>query len=255
MAFVCPENYNSSPLVEMWTGFIDWEKRRIGENGFLVKQLKAFNCRKVFDACSGDGADSIYLIKQGFEVTSNDLDKLFVKKALENAKKANVSLNVTGFDWGSLDRHFRQESFDAVLCLGNSLTYLFKREEQVKALKNFLFILRKGGILIVDERNYEYLLKQKKEILEKGNFKYSKKYVYCGEKVHGEPIEISKDRVKMQYTNEETGKKAWLELYPFKKNELLGLLKEAGFTKIERFSDYKKGQNKKADFYQYVCVK
>ena len=90
LATIYPENYNSKILVEMWGDFIDWEKRRKGENGFLTGQLKRFNCKIVFDACLGDGADSIYLIKEGLQVTSNDIDKLFIKKAKKHAREAVV---------------------------------------------------------------------------------------------------------------------------------------------------------------------
>ncbi len=251
----CPQNYNSKVLVELWTDFIDWEKRRKGEKGFLVKQLKKFNCRKVFDACFGDGADSIYLIKEGFDVASNDLDRVFIEKALKNAEAAGVRLNVSEIDWLDLDKHFKKESFDAILCLGNSLTCLFERREQLKALKNFQGLLRKGGILVIDERNYPEILEKRKEILEEGKFSYSGKFVYCGDKVHGKPVEISENKIKMPYRDERTGKAGHLILYPFKRNELRVLLKEAGFKKIEKFSDYQKEKNSSADFYQYLCLK
>jgi len=59
----------------------------------------------------------------------------------------------------------------------------------------------------------------------------------------------------MEYIDERTGKKGYLVLYPFKANELLQLLKIVGFQNIERYSDYIKGKNTDADFYQYVCMK
>lgn len=249
------ENYNSKVLVEMWADFINWEKRRLGEDGFLLNTLKKFHCQKIFDACLGDGADSIHLLKNGFNVTSNDLDNLFIQKAKENANKHNVTLNITKHDWRDLDKHFEDKSFDAVFCLGNSLTYLFEKKDQLKTLKNFLKIIKDNGILIIDERNYQSILDKREEILKKGKFQYSGKYVYCGDKVHGKPIEISNDKVLFEYTDEITGKKGHLVLYPFKRGELLNLLKEAGFTKIEQYSDYKKGFYPDADFYQYVCQK
>lgn len=255
MKDVYPENYNSKVLVEMWADFINWDKRRLGENGFLLNTLKKFHCQKIFDACLGDGADSIHLLKNWFNVTSNDLDKLFIQKAKDNAKKHNVTLNITKFDWRNLDKHFQEKSFDAVFCLGNSLTYLFKKKDQLKTLKNFLKIIKDNGILIIDERNYQYFLDKREEILKEQKFRYSGQYVYCGDTVHGKPIEISDDKVRMEYTDEKTGKVGYLVLYPFKRGELLNLLKKAGYTKIEQYSDYKKEYNPYADFYQYVCVK
>lgn len=234
--------------------FIDWDKRRVGEDGFLAEKLKQNNVRKVFDSSLGDGCDSIYLLKEGFDVTSNEIDNVFLNKARQNALADGVELNLTYLDWRNLDKELTEESFDAVICLGNSLTYLFKEEDQLQALEQFKKILRKSGILIVDERNFQYILDNKDEIL-KGNFKYSGNYVYCGDKVHGVPIEIKSKKVRMEYTHSETGKKGYLTLYPFKRGEMKGLLERTGFPSIKQFSDYKEGENPEADFYQYICIK
>lgn len=247
------DNYNSKVLVDMWGDFIDWDKRRAGEEGFLLEQLK--NCQKIFDACLGDGADSIHLLQNGFDVTSNDLDETFIRKAQANAEKNNVKLKITQHDWRDLDEHFENNIFEAVICLGNSLTYLFKKDEQLKTLKNFLAILKTDGALIIDERNYQYILDNREEILHHEQFEYTGRYVYCGNKVHGKPIEISDEKVKMEYTDDTSDKKGYLVLYPFKQGELLNLLKEAKFADIKQYSDYQEGFNPRADFYQYVCKK
>lgn len=241
-------------LVGLWGRFIDWDKRRKGENGFLESTLTRFKARRVFDACMGDGCDTIFLLKQGFEVTSNELDVNFIKKAHENARKNNVRLNVTSFDWRKLERHFPKESFDAVICLGNSLTYLFSKKDHLKALRNFWFLLRKGGVLLVDERNYDYFLKHKKEIA-KGQFRYSGKFVYCGTEVKGYPIKISQKEVVMEYTALKTHEKGELRLYPFKKGELVSLVKETGFSNIRPFFDFQKKKNENADFILYLAQK
>lgn len=94
---------------------------------------------------------------------------------------------------------------------------------------------------------------KKEEIRREGKFRYSGRYVYCGNVVQGKPVEISNDKVRMEYVDERTGNKWYLVLYPFKKGELLYLLKEAGFSKIKQYSDYKEEFNSDADFYQYVC--
>lgn len=248
------KNYNSQNLVEMWGGLVDWKKRREGENGFLVNQLQKHNVQKIFDAALGDGCDSIYLLQQGFDVTSNEIDKTFLAKALQNAKANSIKLKITSLDWRELDKELEAESFDVVIILGNSLTYLFTKEAQLKALEQFYRLLKKSGILIIDERNYQNILDNRDEIL-KGNFNYSGKYIYCGEKVHGRPIEIHNDRVKFEYTDERTNKKAYLTMYPWKRGELENLLQKIGFESTKQYSDYLSEKNPDADFYQYVCVK
>ena len=141
-----------------------------------------------------------------------------------------------------------------MLCLGNSLTYLFRKSDLLETLNNFKRLLRKGGILIVDERNYQYILDNKKEILG-GYFNYSAKYVYCGNKVHGYPVAISANKVVFEYDDKIRNKKAQLTLYPFKRNELLGLIESCGFGKVAQYSDYKEKYAEDADFYLYVCTK
>src|SRR4030042_2838084 len=251
---VMRENYNSKNLVEMWGNLIDWKKRRKGENGFLVNQLRKHNASKIFDAALGDGCDSIYLLQQGFDVMSNEIDKVFLTKALHNAEANNTQLKISDLDWRELNKELDAEFFDAVIILGNSLTYLFTKEAQLKALEQFYRILKKGGILIVDERNYQNILDNREKIL-KGDFNYSGKYVYCGEKVHARPIELSDNRAKFEYADERTNKKAHLVMYPWKRGELKKLLQKTGFTSIQQYSDYSLEENPDADFYQYVCVK
>lgn len=248
------ENYNSQNLVNMWQDYIDWDKRRIGEENFLVNQLRKHNVKKVFNTALGDGCDSIYLIKQGFDVMSNEINKIFLNKALENAKSENIELKTTSLDWRELDKELLEKSFDAVLCLGNSLTYFFTEKDQINALNQFHRILKDNGILMIDERNFQYILDNRKEIL-KGNFRYSGQYVYCGKEVHSYPVEISDQKVKFEIIDERTGKKGHLIVYPFKCGEMKDLLRKADFKYIEQFSDFKFGENINADFYQYVCIK
>lgn len=238
----------------MRTEFIDWEKRRLGEDWFLLKNLKKLGCKEIFDACLGDGVDSIYLLKNWFKVTSNDLDEWFIKVALTNAYEHKVKLNVTMYDWRKLPSKQLKGQFDAVICLGNSLTYLLKKNDQIAALKWFFNLLRKKWILIIDERNYQYFLDNKAEILQ-GKFRYSGKYVYCWKTVTAKPTKITTNQVTMQYVHTKNNQKGSLVLYPFKKGELYALLKHAGFKQIELYSDYKKWYHPSADFYQYICLK
>jgi len=250
-----PENYESGELVNLWSEFIDWGKRRAGEGGFLIGVLRDHACRKIFDACLGEGADSVYLLKEGFDVTSNEIDSVFLKRAKENAEREGVELKITTHDWLGLDRA-ELGTFDAVMCMGNSLTYLFEKDAHLRALRNFRNLLKERGILLIDERNYQYMLDNRDEILQ-GNFRYSGKFVYCGEHVHGRPVEITDHEVKMEYedTRNKGGMPCQLRLYPFKKGELKELLEEAGFDRVEQYSDYSERYNSEADFYQYVCVK
>ena len=245
---------NQKLLVEMWGDYIDWNKRREMEKGWLVNQLKRFNCKKIFDSCVGDGCDAIYLIKQGFNVVGNDIDEVFIQKALQNVKKENVQLKIVNLDWRELTKEIPEQSFDAVLCTGNSLYCLFGRENQIKALKQFYTILKKGGILIIDERNYQYVLDNREEILKQKP--HTTGCMYYGKRVYGRIIEIKDDRIKYKLCDKEKDKKAaFVIMQPFRRGELKENLEKVGFQKIEQYSDYQPGKKPEAIFYMYICQK
>jgi SAM-dependent methyltransferase len=249
------EKHNSEVLAELWGDFVGWNERIQGiDLEFLTRQLIGQIRERILDASMGDGVDSISLLKKGFRVTSNEIDEAYIRKALENSRRQGVALDLTEYDWLDIDNHFSPDSFGGIICMGNSLTYLFNRDDQLKALQNFRSILKSDSQLIIDERNYQYFLDEREEILE-GNFRYSGNIIYHGRKVHARPIEITDDLVVMEYEHAETGYKGYLHLYPFKKNELLGLLEETGFSDIKQYSDYEPGYNPEADFHQYVCKK
>ena len=249
---------NPKDLVEIWGEFIDWDGRREGEDCFLVRQLQQHDCHKVFDSTLGDGCDTIYLRKEGFEVWSNEIDPDFERKARENAAKKHIPLEpppLTHADWRNLDREptLKAYSFDATICLGNSLTYLFDRRDQLIALEQFRRLLRPGGILIIDERNYQYWLADKDRILREHEVRYKHRYVYIAEKVEAYPVFIDPAEVVIEYSHRD-GRWGRLHLYPFKRGEMKELLERAGFEQIEQFSDYNAEYTELADFYHYVCV-
>ncbi|MEM2138228.1 MAG: methyltransferase domain-containing protein [Candidatus Anstonellaceae archaeon] len=248
------QNVNSRKLASMWGAFIDWDKRLLTEGPFLLEHLRRHNCRRVFDAALGDGVLSIYLLKNGFDVASNELDAEFRKVALENAKREGVKLVVSDHYWQDLHKHFRENSFDAVVCEGNSLCCEPSSAGRRKAVQNFHFILRQDGMLEIDERNFDYMLRNREEILA-GNFRYSGNVIYCGDRIHAVPVKITERKVVMQYTDESNGKRGYFRIYPFKGGELVSLIRSAKFTRVESFSDFKPGFDPNADFYMHIAVK
>lgn len=224
---------------------MDLKKRSEKEIPFILKEIKNIKNPIILDSALGSGATSIGLKKWGVKnLISNEVDSYYIPITKCETKKNNVNLNITSYDWRELDKKVT-DRFDVVLCLGNSITYLFKKKDQIKTLTNFRNILKNNGKLIIDERNYPTILS--------GKYKHSMKYVYCGEKVTAEPIFANNRMVVMEYTYK--NKKAHLVLYPFKKGELLSLLKDIGFKKIKIYLDYKNKPNPNCEFITYIAEK
>ncbi len=247
----------NSGLVAFWDKFLDWEKRLAGEQGFFAEQLHSHQAQTIFDACAGSGFDSIQLSKAGFSVISNEIDLNFRAKAEENARLHNLSLQFTpGYDWRTIPKEL-SERFDAVVCLGNSLTYLLDHKDQQCALENFCHLLHGDGPLIIDHRNYDYMLREKEHILQNPlqNFRYSRRFYYCGDEVVGYPVVITPSEVVMEYHELFTGKKEHLTLYPFRLEEMIALLHQAGFSRVQTYGDFQENYNlETADFFQHLAL-
>jgi len=233
---------------KLWPRYVDLEKRRTTEVPFLLSHLSEYASPVIFNAALGSGATTIGFNLAGIDdVVSNELDENYAQVAQEEAQKYGISLNQTAYDWRAIPHEYDQ-AFDAAVCLGNSLTCLFKREDQLAALKNFRRILKPNGKLIIDERNYE-------QILNKTEFKHSGHVVYCGDDVSVSFVDRSDSMIVVEYKTTD-GLKAHYPVYPFKRGELESLLREAGFREITPFGDYKPDfKPEETEFITYVCRK
>ncbi|MDE3046072.1 MAG: class I SAM-dependent methyltransferase [Verrucomicrobiota bacterium] len=240
-------------LAEWWGDLLDWPTRLEKEGPFLLQQLSEHQCHRVFDSCLGDGVDSIYLLQRGFSVISNESDPAFLKKALKNGAAHGVTLQTISYDWRALDQYVPENLFDSVLCLGNSFTYLFEAHEREQVLENFRSLLKPGGLLLIDERNYPYMLANREKILNEGASTSPKQVIFCGKKVVIKPVVIEDSLVVMHYRHKQLQLEGRLSIYPFKKNELRTLL-EGHFEYRGIFSDFEKGYDAEAGFYQHICL-
>lgn len=241
-------------LANSWPDFVDCDTRLKTEAPFLLQLLLPFKSGIILDAATGMGCESAFLLSKGFKVLSNEIDKNLIQLSFQTAKKTGVTLDLLSFDWRQIDRSFRPDSLDCILLMGNSLCLLDTVEEIKQVLSAFQNILRPNGCLIVDERNFVYTLKNSQAILN-GKFRYSRKYIYCGTEITGRPIAISEDRVTFGYFSANNDLLGELSMYPFKYRELQNLLSEAGFTKVDLYSDFQSGFNPTADFYSYAAYK
>jgi len=238
-------NLNERRIADLWPAFVNYKKRSAKEIPFIISNLKNIKKLKIFDSTLGSGATSIGLKEANItDVISNEVDQNYIKIAKEEAKRRKIKLSIKSIDWRYIDTKIKIK-FDCILCLGNSITYLFKRKDQIKTLKNFYNILKDNGKLIIDERNYSDILA--------GNYKHSRKYIYCGTEVFAKPIYVNKTIIIMEYQKGDVI--AHLALYPFKKGELLNLLKISGFKKITTYYDYNRKYSKNCEFITYVAEK
>jgi len=221
------EEYVKS-FVEKWDELIDWERRWETEGEFFIEQLRARGVERVLDVATGTGFHSVRLLSAGFDVVSADGSPEMLARAFQNARDRGYILRAVQADWRWLNKTIH-EQFDAVICLGNSFTHLFKEHDRRKALAEYYATLNHDGILILDQRNYDSILDQ--------GFSSKHKYYYCGEDVSAEPEHVDEGLARFRYTFPDNSV-YHLNMYPLRKQYSRRLMHEVGFQHIETYGDF-----------------
>ena len=228
----------STEFVGRWDELIDWQRRADAENNFFQNILKEHGAETVLDIACGTGFHVVTLAADGFEVTGADGAPNMLVQARENAERFGMDdVRLVEAEWTRLTDAFAGERFDAVICLGNAFTHLFEESDRVRALNQVYSLLNEDGIAIIDQRNYD-------AILDNGFHSKHQSY-YMGEMVEVNPEELTEEILKMRYEYAD-GDVHFLTLCPIRQNYVTALLKDAGFSSVERYGDFVPGY----DFYE-----
>lgn len=241
-------------LAMYWPDFVNCDKRLKSEGPFLHKILDRYKRGSILDAALGMGCESFFLMQSGFHVISNEIDKALRTLASKNAGEIGIHLDIRDYDWRSISSCYSGPPPDAIILMGNSLALLNDFYEVEAVLNEFYRLLKPGGCLMIDQRNYDYISASRSDIL-KGDFHYSGNYIYCGTKVRGVPIEITDDKVTFGYFHEVKGYIGQLEMIMFLGQKLGQFLTRSGFINIQQYCDFSSREKLPYDFLTYVAFK
>lgn len=151
--------------------FVNWPARLAAEMPWLEGQLQALQTAgdapvRVLDAACGTGMHAIALAQRGYAAAGADLSAGMVERARQNAAAAGVQARFEAVGFGALRQTFGRASFEAVLCLGNSLPHTLSADELAAALEDFAACLRPGGLLVVQNRNFEAVMASRERWME-----------------------------------------------------------------------------------------
>jgi SAM-dependent methyltransferase len=233
-------------FADKWDDLIDWKKRAEGEGDFFIRTLKERGKKRILDVSTGTGFHSVRLLREGFDVVSADGSPAMLARAFQNALEHGYILRTVNADWRRLNRDVHGE-FDAIICLGNSFTHLFKERDRRKTLAEFYAMLAHDGILILDQRNYDTML-------DKG-FQTKHKYYYCGDDVTAEPEHLDDGLARFKYTFKD-GSEYYLNMCPIRKEYVRQLMFQVGFQKVDTYGDFQETYAEdEPDYYIHVAEK
>ncbi len=149
-------------------------------------------------------------------------------RAVRNAAARGLDLRTVHCDWRDLPSAV-SDRFDAIVCLGSSFPHLFEEAARRAALAAFFNMLKPGGLLIVDHRNFD--------AIRTGRYKSSGRYYYCGSGVNVSVAHCNATTCRFRY-DFPNGDLHFLEVYPLGREELRTLLQEQGFGRITSYGDF-----------------
>ena len=110
---------------------------------------------RVLDCACGIGQLAVGLALQGFDVVASDASPAMVQRTAHLAAAHSVELSAIPCAWEDLTPQRVGGFFDAVFCVGNSLTHAPGRAARRTALAAMASVLRPDGLLVLTSRNWE----------------------------------------------------------------------------------------------------
>ncbi|MFA4873399.1 MAG: class I SAM-dependent methyltransferase [Patescibacteria group bacterium] len=131
------------------------------DDTFVKGVEKVFNThgvKTILDTAGGTGFPSIALRKRGWDVNYADGSRTMFENYKKHLADEKVDMLFQLVEWKNLT-HKIQKQYDAVMCRGNSLSYVdawnedlieLHPEHMKLALENFYKLIKPGGILYID---------------------------------------------------------------------------------------------------------
>jgi SAM-dependent methyltransferase len=111
--------------------------------------------RRVLDCAAGTGTVAVGLALRGHEVVATDASAGMIERARALARQHGVDVEARVCAWEQLGDQGFDAPFDAVLCVGNSLTHAEGAAGRRAALLAMADVTRPGGLVAVTSRAWE----------------------------------------------------------------------------------------------------
>lgn len=151
-----PSPYDS--FAEDYDRFVNWPGRLEFELPFIQSALGS--AKTVLDSACATGQHTLALAERGYQASGADSSPAMIARARQNAAERNLAVHFKTAAFSELPQVFNRESFDAVLCLGNSIPHVLDQAGLMASLEGFAAVLRPGGLLIIQNRNFDQVLEQ-----------------------------------------------------------------------------------------------
>ena len=220
-------------LASEYDAMTTFNKRFIYEKPFFRILVERYGLKTAIDAGCGTGFHSLLLAQLGVEVTAIDLSSEMLKCTRNHARKMKVKVTTVQSSFENLSTKIRHK-VDAVFCMGNSLSHLLSKQNLRQAINNFAAVLRQGGILFLQNLNYDRILAQRdriQSIKATDNKIFVRFYDYEADRIQFNILTIRKEEGALHH------QLSSVLLRPLFSDSLIDLLREKEFNKIRIYGN------------------
>lgn len=205
--------------------------------GFATDSFDAGSELNILDIGCGTGSLSIALASYFNKVIGidPDTDMLSIAENKADHKLKNLSFEAIGML--DISEHFKENTFDGVLCFGNTLVHLGSEKEIQEFLDQAGYVLKPGGKLMIQIINYDRVIDQDIKglpTIENEFVKFTRKYTYHPEK------NLLDFETLLTIKSEKREIRNIIHLYPIRRTKLLQLVRQSGFSDIRVWGNFKR---------------
>jgi SAM-dependent methyltransferase len=151
---------------EAYDVMFPWEKREEGERRFYGELFAREKASSVLDCACGTGRHAVLFARLGLRSAGSDLSPEMIRSARRLALTAGVAVDLRVSSFTELSQNFQpSERYDAVVCVGNSLTLAPTDDEVALALRQMHDRLTDGGIAVLHIFNWDRVVREKIRIM------------------------------------------------------------------------------------------
>lgn len=225
-----PEKFYDS-LSDEYDEMTNLEGRFSKEIPVFQSLVKKYNLTTALDAGCGTGFHSILLAQLGLHVTATDISEQMLRQAKRNAEHMSVQVDTIHTSFMDVEKNVKK-TYDAVFCLGNSLSHILEEKELLDSLKGFYKVLNSEGQLFLQILNFDRIMKNRERIqnIKEVNGKiFIRFYDYSEKTLLFNILTIQKQEGAMKHSLRS------VEIFPWRSSDIVRSLKDAGFHNAELF--------------------
>ncbi|MFH0882656.1 MAG: class I SAM-dependent methyltransferase [bacterium] len=223
---------------------IRWKPRLEREAPFFQRLFSEIRAARILDLGCGTGHHAHLFRNWGLDVTGVDPSPVLLELA-RGKGDAKLMLDTEDEKLRFVEADFDQFAsrvqgpYDAILALGNTLPHIDTLPKLKKLFADVYDLLRPGGVFLLQNRNYDRLLKTRERFLLPTTFREGE-----NEQIFFRFNDFEEERVRFNVVHFTRVGQSWVQnihstlLSPWRREQIEEILRETGFGAITLYGDF-----------------